>query len=205
MSTLILIRPGLTDFDEQHRIQGTLDLPLNSRGEQQVQEMTAELRNIPLEVIYTSPCEPARSTAEMIGMQLGVNVKELDGLRNVHQGLWEGLNVDEIRRKHPKVFKQWQESPATVCAPEGEMLSEAWNRVKEALERPLKKKKDMAIVAPEPVASLVRCIVLGKTTEGFNPLCDGETRRIWEFLQSNGVAPADSPNVPPAQAASRQN
>ena len=33
MLQIVLIRPGTTDFDEQGRIQGTLDIPLNERGQ----------------------------------------------------------------------------------------------------------------------------------------------------------------------------
>lgn len=191
MSTIVLIRPGCTDFDDQQRIQGTLDLPLNARGEQQVQETLRELREVPLDVIYTSPSEPSRTTADLISTSLGLPVKVLEGLRNLHQGLWQGLHIEEIRRKHPKVFKQWQESPETICPPEGEMLADAVERVRDALQKPLKKKTNWAVVVPEPVATVVRCIVRGCKLEGIDPTAcsDGERTRHWEFLQANGQAP----------------
>src|SRR4029079_771283 len=99
-------------FDEQNRVQGRLSLPLNARGEAQLQELATQLQNAPMEVIYTSSCEPARSTAAALGEALGLTVKELDDLENLDQGLWQGLQVEDVRRKHPKVFPQWQESPA---------------------------------------------------------------------------------------------
>jgi phosphoserine phosphatase len=37
MRDVILIRPGWTDFDEQDRIQGSLELPLSARGQEQVE------------------------------------------------------------------------------------------------------------------------------------------------------------------------
>ena len=36
MTIVAVVRPGWTDFDEQHRLIGSLDLPLNSRGETQL-------------------------------------------------------------------------------------------------------------------------------------------------------------------------
>src|SRR5690349_15871304 len=117
MSDVVVIRPGCTDFDEQHRIQGTLDLPLNERGQQQVAALVEQLRPLRLEAIYTSDCEPARSTAEALGAELGLGVRELEGLRNLDQGLWQGLQIEDVRRKYPKVFKQWQESPERICPP----------------------------------------------------------------------------------------
>ena len=33
-SQVLLIRPGATDFDDQGRIKGTLDMPMSERGRQ---------------------------------------------------------------------------------------------------------------------------------------------------------------------------
>ena len=165
MSEIVLIRPGCTDFDEQKRIQGTLDLPLNSRGQEQVQQIVEQLHDIPLEVVYTSKSEPAKSTAEAIGESLAVPVKINEGLTNLNQGLWQGLQIDEVRRKYPKVFKQWQESPETICPPEGETISDALTRIKKTIKKPLKRHKVFGIVASEPLMSLISCLIENRETE----------------------------------------
>jgi len=184
MSQILLIRPGCTDFDEQHRVQGTLDLPLTVRGEQQVARILQDLANCPLDVIYTSPCEPARSTAAALGAARGVAVKEIETLHNLNQGLWQGLKIDEIRRKHPKVFKQWQESPEAICPPGGETLAEALERVRKALEKPLKKKGNLAIVAAEPLAAIICAVVRGTPLEAIPAASTGVCGR-WEVLKEN--------------------
>ncbi|MCH8830868.1 MAG: histidine phosphatase family protein, partial [Planctomycetes bacterium] len=89
MVNVIVIRPGCTDYDEQQRIQGSLDLPLNSRGREQVDHLAEQLADTEIEVLFTAPGEPARSTAAAIGESLGITVKEKKGLRNLDQGLWE--------------------------------------------------------------------------------------------------------------------
>lgn len=165
MSTLVLIRPGCTAFDEESRLQGTLDLPLNDRGEEQVQCLLSQIQSLNIETIYASPCEPARGLAETIGQELGVPLKELEDLQNLNCGLWQGLCIEELKRKHPKVFKQWQESPDSVRPPEGETLSEAENRVRDALERPIKKETPCAIVVPDPLYSLMVAILEGTSFE----------------------------------------
>jgi len=208
MSTIILVRPGSTDFDEQQRIQGTLDLPLNARGEQQVAQTLQDLQTIPLDVIYTSPSEPARTTAARLGEGLGVPVKELEDLRNICHGLWQGLHFEEVRRKHPKVFKQWQEAPDTICPPEGEMFADAFARVREALAKPLKSKKkaNFAVVASEPIATIVACIVRGVVPADINP-CGEPREKRWEHLKTNGTAPpvAAKAAVPTDVVASAQH
>ena len=165
MPQALLIRPGCTDFDDQNRIQGALELPLNDRGRQQVEGLIEQLREFPLEVIYSSDAEPALSTAQTLGNELGVTVKQLEGLENLDHGLWEGLQVDDIRHKYPKVFRQWQESPETICPPEGETIFDALDRVRKALRKPLKKKDCFAVVLPEPLATLVSCQLQNRKPE----------------------------------------
>lgn len=190
MPDVVLIRPGCTDYDEQQRVQGSLDLPLNNRGLQQVDTLVEQLAGTSLETIYSSPSEPARSTAEAIGEALDVPVKEREGLRNLDQGLWEGMKMEEIRRKFPKVLKQWQDSPETICPPEGEPICEALDRVREALGKPLKRKSSFGIVVSEPLASLIAFVVLGAEPEPHPALCGCSDEPHVEWLHPNGVLPA---------------
>lgn len=171
MSIAVLIRPGCTDYDEQHRIQGALDLPLNALGEQQVDRLIEQLQGEDLEKIYTSTSEPARSTALAIGASLDVPVKELDDLRNFDQGLWQGLQIDDVRRQYPKAYKQWKESPESICPPEGERVEELAERVRRALKKPLKRGIHFAVVASEPIATLVRGVIEGRLSNTPGPIC----------------------------------
>jgi len=194
MTNVVVIRPGCTDFDEQHRLQGSLDLPLNDLGKQQVARLAAELADAPLEVLYTGPCEPAKTTADTIGELQGIPVKEIAELCNVNQGLWQGLQLEEIRRKFPKVYKQWHESPEKICPPEGETLTEAVERIEKALHKPLKRKKAFGIVASEPLATLVGCVLRGSKPELPQDLSETSRTALVERLETNGK------NLPPGAA-----
>ncbi len=187
-SKAVLIRPGCTDFDEQNRIQGTLDIPLNDHGQDQVLQIAEDLREIPLKKIYSAPCEPARGTAESLSAELGVPIKELENLANLNQGLWQGMVVDDIRRKHPKVFKQWQDSPETICPPEGEEVGDAMVRVAKAVDKILKRKNDFAIIAPEPLASMIRWHICGGKLQAVEPVSSCNNLPHWEILETNGAA-----------------
>jgi broad specificity phosphatase PhoE len=189
MTEVVLIRPGCTDFDEQNRIQGDLDLPLSPRGVEQVELLLDQLRDVKLDVIYTAPSEPARATAEFIGTGLGVPVKERKELKNVDQGLWQGLQIDDIRRKFPKVFKQLQESPETICPPQGETLFAALERVRKVLAKPIKKKSPFAVVASEPLATLIGCAIKDRGPELPEPMCGGQRDDLVEKFDS-----ADEPS-----------
>ena len=193
MTTIALIRPGSTDFDDQNRIQGSLDLPLNKRGEEEVQTIAEDLGLVDLEVLYTAPGEPARSTAEAIGMQLGIPVKEKDGLRNIDHGLWQGLEIEEVKRKFPKVFKQWLETPESICPPEGEGVSEAVERAEKVLRKPLKKKSRFAVVASEPMATVVSCVIKGSKVAFNESNGNGYKDHLIEIITAGEEPSKDEP------------
>jgi phosphoserine phosphatase len=158
MLQLFLIRPGSTDYDQQERIQGTLDIPLNEKGQSDVAQLIEQLRDKAVETIYTPTCQPSEQTARAVAKALGVKLRKLGRLHNLNQGLWQGMAIQEVRHKQPKVYRQWQEQPETVCPPQGEMLGQAEDRVRDTVNRLLKRHKDgvIGLVVPEPLFSLVR-------------------------------------------------
>ncbi|MEQ8849230.1 histidine phosphatase family protein [Botrimarina sp.] len=157
MFTLLLVRPGATEFDQQGRIQGTLDMPLSDDGRRQAAEAAPGVAAQRPAAVYASPCRSAQETAQMIAAQLGQKHKTLDKLKNLDHGLWQGMLVEEVRTKQPKVYRQWQEQPQTICPPGGETIQTARLRVNEALKKLQKKHKEgvIALVAPEPLASVI--------------------------------------------------
>lgn len=182
MPEVVIIRAGCTDFDEQNRIKGSLEIPINSQGEKQIRQVVDQLAKTPLEVILADPSEPALSTAEAIGEALDVKVQLSDDLRNLDQGLWEGLQIEDVRHKYPRVFKQWRESPETICPPEGELASEAIERIARALRKPLKKRDCFAIVAAEPLATLIGWVVSDRKSELPDPCtCCSDQPRVQIF------------------------
>jgi broad specificity phosphatase PhoE len=161
MLQIVLVRPGSTDFDEQGRIKGTLDIPLSENGTGQVARAVVELGGLDIEAVYSAPCEAAEKTAEAVAKSHGLKSKRLEKLRNLNHGLWHGKLIEEVKQCQPKVYRQWQDHPETVCPPEGESLSSAQERVRVSLQKLMKRHKHgvIALVVPEPLASLVRCFL----------------------------------------------
>lgn len=148
------------------------------------------LRSQPVEAVLTGPCEPCASVAEAIADALDLKLKERDDLRNVDQGLWQGLCVDEVRRKFPSVFRQWEEAPETVCPPNGETTTDAVERLDIALKKPLKKYDCFAVVASEPLASLISFTLRGEEPDDLCSslfgCCDDNLVEVIETSGTNG-------------------
>ncbi|TWT99889.1 Phosphoserine phosphatase 1 [Botrimarina colliarenosi] len=189
MLKFLLVRPGATEFDQQGRIQGTLDIPLCEDGRRQTEEAIVGVAAENPTAVYTSPCQSAREAGKMIAEAVGaqnnttVKSKPLEKMVNLNHGLWQGMLVEEVRTKQPKVYRQWQDQPHTVCPPGGETLLQAKARVGEALRKLLKKHKEgtIALVAPEPLASVVRHVLHHDEVTG---LWKGSERcGLWEAIE----------------------
>lgn len=207
MVQFVLIRPGTSEFDEQGRIQGNLDIPLTEQGTREVQQCVAELKSLNLNIVYSSPCEPAWQTASAIAVGLGVKAKQIETLQNLDHGLWQGMQVEEVKRKQPKVFRQWQEHPEMVCPPEGELFSDCQERVEAALAKLQKKHKDgiVGLVAPEPLASIIHHVATqGSSVEEWKAIEHGAA---WEILGQNvrSLQFRDRDTSPPRNGAVAEN
>jgi broad specificity phosphatase PhoE len=165
MANVILIRPGSTLYDEENRVQGILDIPLSERGRSEALRLADVLaateEGSSLTALYCGPSENAVRTAEILGKALGLRPKRIDEFRNLDQGLWQGLQVDEIKRRNSRLFRQWIEDPRTICPPQGETVEEAIARVRTAL-KPLCRRhaeEGFGLVVGEPLARLIACFL----------------------------------------------
>jgi len=163
--SLIVIRSGATDYDLQGRIRGGVDIPLCPAGVAEARRAADLLAALSPLALYTAPVTCAVETARIIGSVLSLKPKSVRGLHDLGQGLWEGMLVDDIRRRQPKLYRQWQDNPWAVSPPEGELLEDACERIETALENMLRRRVSgrVALVVPAPLDRIVRWIVAGES------------------------------------------
>ena len=164
MLRFIIVRPGQTEIDEQGRIKGNLDVPLTASGTTQVRQTADELNTVRFDAIYTGPCLAARQTAEQLANVSGKRSKVVDLFRNLDLGLWNGRRIEELKETQPRVYRQWQDHPETVCPPGGETLEDAQQRLRKALLKIVKRRKHgtVVLVLMEPLASIASSLLLSK-------------------------------------------
>ena len=164
IESLIVIRSGATDYEMQGRIRGAVDIPLCPTGVVEAGHAAELLAARPPTALYSADSACATETGRIIAAALSLRPRTVRGLHNLGQGLWEGLLVDEIRRRQPRLYRQWQDNPWAVAPPEGELLEDACERVEAVLEKLLRRGEGrVALVVPDPLDRIVRWIVAGES------------------------------------------
>jgi phosphoserine phosphatase len=134
MTGLVLIRHGETDWNVEGRYQGQADPPLNARGLAQAYQLAEQLKNHPLDLLYTSPLKRSAQTAEIAAQLLGIPLYIEARFMEIHQGDWQTRLRAEIEALYPDLFRRWESEPWQVSPPHGETLYQVQARVTAAVE-----------------------------------------------------------------------
>ncbi len=156
-SQVLLIHAGATAYDDENRVQGVLSIPLSERGKAEVARLSEQLDTLELTALYYGPGEHVQQTADVLGRSLGLRPRRIAELSNLDQGLWQGLQTEEIKRRNPKLFRQWLDEPRTVCPPMGETIEAALERVRSALRPVIRRHRQemIGLVVPDPIAQII--------------------------------------------------
>jgi broad specificity phosphatase PhoE len=132
VTTVVLVRHGVTDWNLEMRAQGRADVPLNERGRGEAREVAAALSGLDVAAVYSSDLRRAAETAEAIASVHALEVRTDPDLREIDQGEWTGLTDDEIRARWPHL---WGRNRHFNARPGGESPGQVQRRVLRALTR----------------------------------------------------------------------
>jgi hypothetical protein len=88
---LYLIRHGETDWNTVKRLQGATDIPLNENGEALARATCEGMKDIHLDLIFTSPLKRAYRTAELVRGERDIPIIKEERIREICFGDYEGL------------------------------------------------------------------------------------------------------------------
>jgi phosphoserine phosphatase len=133
---IFLIRHGETDWNQTHRFQGRIDIPLNEEGKNQAHALALALKDESIIAIYSSPLVRATETACLIKeYHPSTPLIEEQGLTEMDLGEFDGLEAEYWAAHYQDLFKKWRSSPAEFRMPGGESLQEVQMRAIDTLER----------------------------------------------------------------------
>ncbi|HEX8002715.1 MAG TPA: histidine phosphatase family protein [Mycobacteriales bacterium] len=127
MTTLLLVRHGLTHLTGPVLAGWTPDLHLDERGREQARALGERLAPVPFAAVVSSPLDRCRETAAALGRPVEVD----DRLGECRYGDWTGQELKRLA-KDP-LWRQVQAHPSAVRFPNGESLREVSARAVECV------------------------------------------------------------------------
>lgn len=101
------------------------DISLTEKGIKEIEESAKDLTDKKISIIYTSPINRAKQTAEILGKKLGVKVIEDERLTEYNVGIWNGKAVEEFEDfmgPHINKFTRLPEGGETLRAVRSRMM-----------------------------------------------------------------------------------
>lgn len=90
-----LVRHGQTDWNAQEKVQGVTDIPLNETGLAQAAHARELMKDLPIDIIFSSPLVRAYKTAEIINEYHHVPIVPDARLKERNYGCFEAVHYNE--------------------------------------------------------------------------------------------------------------
>jgi probable phosphoglycerate mutase len=133
MTTLFLIRHGLTAVTGSRLYGRTRGIHLDERGRRQAAALVDRFDGVPLTAIYSSTLERCVETVEPLAAARRLDVVTSDALIEMDAGDWTGRTLASLRRT--RLWDTVQRTPSRFHFPAGESFVEAEARVLDAVEQ----------------------------------------------------------------------
>ncbi|TKB12360.1 histidine phosphatase family protein [Desulforhopalus sp. IMCC35007] len=162
MKTIYLIRHGEIAATSPRRFIGQTNLPLTVKGREQVTLLGKYLSTCGVENIVCSPLLRCQESGQIIAGASGLSIETEDNLSEINLGVWEGLTVDEVKKRYPGAYEQRGEDLAGYRPTDGESFHDLLERVWPAFLQIVEASSSTtAVIAHAGVNRVLLCHILG--------------------------------------------
>lgn len=164
---IYMMRHGLTDWNQQRRLQGSSDIPLNQIGLDMAGRAAEAFftGRFPVQRLYCSHLCRSRQTADILARRLGLVPQVAEGLEEVDLGDWEGLTFAQVQERFPEAYARWRGDPIMV-PPNGESIFETGQRGMRTVKRLAREGEgDFAAVSHGGLIRSMLCQLIGAPPE----------------------------------------
>ena len=151
--TLYLVRHGETEWNRKGIVMGQSDSPLTEEGVEQVKQTAQELKNVPLDAIFSSDLHRAQKSAEIMKLERQLAIQTSKALRERTYGRWEGKMGEDYRKNFQHLFdkvKQLSEKEAKSFKFANDIESD-----KEVIGRFITQLREIAVAYPNKTVLVV--------------------------------------------------
>lgn len=149
---IYLVRHGETPWNKEGKIQGRSNTKLNEFGVKLAQITGEALKDVPFEVVYSSPLDRAKETAEIIKGKRQIPLYTDERIIEMSFGAAEGADIPEAKRNPENPLYNFLHKPQDyIPAENGETFEDLYKRSNEFMEQVLipaeKKYENILVVA----------------------------------------------------------
>lgn len=162
MGKLYFTRHGETDWNNEMKIQGRIDIPLNEKGIAQAKELAEKLEDTHLDLIICSPLTRARQTAEIVNEHHRLPIETDKRILEEFYGDFEGAprSGNAYHNQRRSFFKRYPngEGYLDVCARVYSFLDELYEKHKD---------EDVLVIAHGGMSRLVNSYFMDMENDEF--------------------------------------
>lgn len=190
-----VLRHGQTDWNQQLRLQGSTDIPLNETGRLQARTASRFLKDQSITRIIVSPLSRAHETASIVAETLGLPVEVDPRIIERSFGVFEGLTLEEVvthRAEMAAHMRPEADLDGKHYPSDAETLSQVIDRVSEAVNEHRSGGDTCLFVSHGIPFRAIARVFLGEMYSSPNacPVRYEETNRVWHMT---GLDPDNLP------------
>lgn len=166
---IVLVRHGLTTWNEAKRIQGDSDgAVLTEYGESQARRCRDALSQIPFDSCFASPIRRGWRFAELIWADRQGPLIPMDTLKEAYLGWLQGMRQEEAAGEHEAVFRAWREQPHDFEINDRRPVDEVFAAAKSAWEEILLAEGSAhLVVTHKSILRALLCVAMGLPKTAF--------------------------------------
>ena len=185
MTRVILVRHCEAQGNTDGTFQGRTDCDISGNGETQLELVALRCRNMPIDVIYSSPLKRAYRTAEAINQYHHLEIHTDDRLMEIDGGVWEGEVWNDLPSLFPDDTERWNRRPYEFAPKNGETMRQVYDRIWDGVTDIVRKNKGKTILITSHGCAIRNflCRALGRPIEQLNEVdwCDNTGVNIIDF------------------------
>jgi broad specificity phosphatase PhoE len=134
MTTIYLVRHGVTPANKENRFAGRTAEGLHPDGVEQIRQVGSRLHEKNIGGIFCGPLPRTVQSAEILQDMLHVPQTAVEGFNEIKIPHWDGLTKDEIRQLHGGEYPTWRAEPQTFELPGCETIKKVQERAVSAIK-----------------------------------------------------------------------
>ena len=190
VTRLIVVRHAEAEGNLNRLFHGWTDSEITEKGHRQAELVAKRLKDMKIDVIYSSSLKRAVQTASYIARVKGLPIITSDKLKEINGGEWENMRWEVLPVKWPEEYDSWENKPYAHRMPGGECMREFQERIVKEFEHIINnnKGKNICVVTHGTAIRTLMCHFHGCRLEDMNniPWCDNTAVTIVDYDDEEG-------------------